>query len=45
MDLVLLGDGALRPLLEQRRDALGLGPHLLMHGFKQVQRPSSGTTV
>jgi glycosyltransferase involved in cell wall biosynthesis len=33
--LVLLGDGALRPQLEQRRDALGLGAHLHMPGFKQ----------
>jgi glycosyltransferase involved in cell wall biosynthesis len=34
-DLVLLGDGALRPSLEQQRDALSLGGRVLMPGFKQ----------
>ncbi len=33
--LVLLGDGPLRPALEQQRDALGLGAHVLLPGFRQ----------
>jgi glycosyltransferase involved in cell wall biosynthesis len=33
--LVLLGDGELRPALEQKRDALGLRDHILMPGFRQ----------
>ena len=33
--LVLLGDGPLRPALEQQRDALGLRDHVLMPGFRQ----------
>jgi glycosyltransferase involved in cell wall biosynthesis len=33
--LVLLGDGALRPELEQQRDALGLRGPILMPGFRQ----------
>jgi glycosyltransferase involved in cell wall biosynthesis len=33
--LVLLGDGPLRPALEQQRDALGLRAHVLMPGFRQ----------
>jgi 1,2-diacylglycerol 3-alpha-glucosyltransferase len=33
--LVLLGDGPLRPTLERKRAALGLGNHLLMPGFRQ----------
>jgi len=34
--LVLLGDGSLRSALEAKRDALGLGDHVMMPGFKQV---------
>jgi glycosyltransferase involved in cell wall biosynthesis len=34
--LVLLGDGPLRPELEQQRAARGLGDSLLMPGFKQI---------
>ena len=34
--LVLLGDGELRPALEQQRNALGLGESLLLPGFKQI---------
>jgi glycosyltransferase involved in cell wall biosynthesis len=33
--LVLLGDGPLRPALEQQRDAPGLRDHVLMPGFRQ----------
>jgi glycosyltransferase involved in cell wall biosynthesis len=33
--LVLLGDGALRPALERKRDTLGLGDHVLLPGFRQ----------
>jgi glycosyltransferase involved in cell wall biosynthesis len=33
--LVLLGDGELRPALEQKRDTLGLREHVLMPGFRQ----------
>jgi 1,2-diacylglycerol 3-alpha-glucosyltransferase len=33
--LVLLGDGALRPELERKRDALGLRGQVLMPGFRQ----------
>jgi glycosyltransferase involved in cell wall biosynthesis len=34
--LVLLGDGALRPLLEQKIDSLGLREHVYLPGFKQI---------
>jgi len=33
--LVLLGDGPLRPAIEQQRDALDLRAHVLMPGFRQ----------
>jgi len=33
--LILLGDGPLRPALEQQRDALGLRDHVTMPGFRQ----------
>lgn len=33
--LVLLGDGDLRPALEQQRDALGIASHVHMPGFRQ----------
>jgi glycosyltransferase involved in cell wall biosynthesis len=33
--LVLLGDGQLRPELEQKREALGLRDHVLLPGFRQ----------
>jgi 1,2-diacylglycerol 3-alpha-glucosyltransferase len=35
--LVLLGDGALRPELEQKRDSLGLREFVLMPGFRQIE--------
>jgi glycosyltransferase involved in cell wall biosynthesis len=34
-ELVLLGDGPLRPTLGSQIDALGLEKHVFMHGFKQ----------
>lgn len=34
--LVLLGDGELRPQIEAKRDALGLGAHVHLPGFLQV---------
>jgi glycosyltransferase involved in cell wall biosynthesis len=35
--LVLLGDGALRAELEEKRDALGLGESVLLPGFRQIE--------
>ena len=35
--LVLLGDGALRPALEAKIDALGLRPHVHLPGFRQIE--------
>ena len=34
-DLVILGDGELRPVLERLRAELGLEQHVAMPGFKQ----------
>ncbi len=40
--VVLVGDGSMRAQIEACRDALGLGPHVVLTGFQQDVRPFIG---